>query len=139
MSVENAIQQLKDAVAKEISGLEARAAAGPLEIPRGQDAAAALVRAMPTSAADLKTSSSGFMLRVGRVHSVVTELHVALTHSGHISVAYRATRYGKAQPDEHWELFDPTKADAAAGEPWARLLSKFCERTVALASSPLVV
>jgi hypothetical protein len=135
MSLETAIQQLKDAVTGETQGLDARVAAAPAEIQRGQEAAANLAKAMPTGAADHKTSTSGFMLRVGRTHSIVGELHVAITHSGHISVAFRANRYGKPLPDEHWELTDPTAADPAAGEPWTRILTRFCERTSTLGAT----
>jgi hypothetical protein len=132
MSLELAIQQLKEAVTRELAGLEARVAAAPAEVQRGQGAAAGLANEMPAGAADLKISSTGFMLRVGKIHSVIGELHVAVTHSGHLSVAFRGNRYGKPLPDEHWELVDPTTADAATGQPWARILSKFCERTAGL-------
>lgn len=127
MSLETAIQQLRDAVTREIAAHEARVAATAVEIPRAQAAAARIKEALP-GAADLKSGSSGYVLRVGRPHALTAELHVAATHSGHISVVFRGGRFGKALPDEQWELLDPTTTDPASGEPWDRLLIKFCHR-----------
>jgi hypothetical protein len=132
MSLETAIQQLTDAVTREIASLEARVAAAPTVIPRAQEVAAAVAKAMPAGGGDLKAGTTGYVLRVGRTHALVSELHVAVTHSGHISIAFRASRFGKPQPDEHWELLDPTTAEVESGEAWTRVLQKFCDRTVAL-------
>jgi hypothetical protein len=132
MSLDTAIQQLTAAVTREIAGLEARVAAAPKAIPQAQEAAATVAKSMPAGAGDMKAASTGYVLRIGRTHALVTELHVAVTHSGHISVAFRASRFGKPQPDEHWELVDPTTAEVESGDVWTRVLTKFCERSAAL-------
>jgi hypothetical protein len=132
MSLETAIQQLKDAVTGEIKAREARVAAVAAEIARAKAAAAKIVEALPEMA-DLKAGATGYVLRVGRPHAITAELHVAETHSGHIGVAFRGSRLGKALPDEQWELLDPTAAAPDQGEPWDRILIKFCQRVDAIA------
>lgn len=131
MSLETAIQQLKDAVTRETSARDARVAGVGAEVARAKVAATKIIEALP-EVSDLKAGATGYVLRVGRPHAVTAELHVAETHSGHISVAFRGSRFGKALPDEHWELLDPTAAAPDQGEPWNRILIKFCERVDAL-------